>query len=60
LTIAYKKLAKHARNREMLSNSGWTGIGLEIGAWLLDPVNLVGYGLLNKSLKGISLAEKFN
>jgi hypothetical protein len=52
-----QKLAKHARNREMLSNSGWTGIGLEIGAWLLDPVNLVGYGLLNKSLKGISLAE---
>ena len=52
-----QKLAKHTRNREMLANGGWTGTALEIGAWLLDPVNLVGYGLLNKGLKGISLAQ---
>ena len=36
----------------MLASMGWKGIALQFGTFLLDPVNLTGYGALSKVMKG--------
>jgi len=46
------KAQRHQKNAEILSGLGWTGTALSIGALILDPVNLTGYGALNKVMKG--------
>ena len=59
------KAQRHQKNAEVLSGLGWTGTALSIGALILDPVNLTGYGALNKVMKstqfltGLSRREHF-
>ena len=47
-----QKAQRHQKNAEMLASLGWKGIALQFGTFLLDPVNLTGYGALSKVMKG--------
>ena len=47
-----QKAQRHQKNAEMLASMGWKGIALQFGTFLLDPVNLTGYGALSKVMKG--------
>ena len=47
-----QKAQRHQKNAEMLADMGWKGIALQFGTFLLDPVNLTGYGALSKVMKG--------
>ena len=47
-----QKAQRHQKNGEMLASMGWKGIALQFGTFLLDPVNLTGYGALSKVMKG--------
>ncbi len=47
-----EKAAKHQQNAELLRSYGWGGIALQFGTFLLDPVNLTGYGTLSKVMSG--------
>lgn len=47
-----QKAERHQRNAELLSSMGWKGTALSIGAMILDPINLTGYGALSKVMKG--------
>ena len=47
-----QKAGRHQKNAEILSNMGWTGTALQLGAFILDPVNITGYGALSKVMKG--------
>jgi GH24 family phage-related lysozyme (muramidase) len=47
-----QKAGRHQKNAEILSNMGWTGTALQLGSFILDPVNITGYGALSKVMKG--------
>ena len=47
-----EKAARHQKNAELLASYGWGGIALQFGTFILDPVNLTGYGALAKVMKG--------
>lgn len=47
-----QKASRHQKNAEILSNLGWTGTALQLGSFILDPVNITGYGALSKVMKG--------
>jgi len=47
-----QKAQRHQQNAELLASLGWKGIALQFGTFLLDPVNLTGYGALSKVMKG--------
>ena len=47
-----EKAARHQKNAELLASYGWGGIALQFGTFILDPVNLTGYGALGKVMKG--------
>ena len=46
-----EKASKHQKNAELLASLGWKGIALQFGTFILDPVNLTGYGALSKVMK---------
>ena len=39
---------------------GWTGVGLELGAFVLDPVSWTGYGAAAKLLKPAMMATSLS
>ena len=47
-----EKAARHQANAELLASYGWGGIALQFGTFILDPVNLTGYGTLSKVMSG--------
>ena len=47
-----EKASKHQKNAELLASYGWGGIALQFGTFILDPVNLTGYGALSKVMQG--------
>ena len=49
-----QKAQRHQKNAEMLASMGWKGIALQFGTFLLDPINLTGYGALSKVMKAKS------
>lgn len=53
-----ERVAGIQRNRETLQRAGWSGIAWQIGSWLIDPINMTGYGLMNKGLKAIRMANR--
>ena len=53
-----ERAAQLQRNRETLDRAGWSGIAWQIGSWLLDPVNITGYGAMAKGLSAIRAAER--
>ena len=52
LNYLAEKAQRHQKNAELLASLGWKGIALQFGTFLLDPVNLTGYGALSKVMKG--------
>ena len=42
------KVKKHQANSDILESMGWTGVALELGAFVLDPVSWTGYGAAAK------------
>ena len=52
LKFLAEKAARHQKNAELLSSLGWKGIALQFGTFILDPVNLTGYGALGKVMRG--------
>ena len=51
-----EKVKKHQQNKDVLESMGWTGVGLEVGAFILDPVSWTGYGAAAKLLKPTMMA----
>ena len=50
------RVKKHQANNDILESMGWTGMGLELGAFILDPVSWTGYGTAAKLLKPAMMA----
>ena len=51
-----EKTKKHQNNKDILQSMGWTGVGLEVGAFILDPVSWTGYGAAAKLLKPVMMS----
>lgn len=54
------KVKKHQANSDILESMGWTGVALELGAFVLDPVSWTGYGAAAKLLKPAMMATSLS
>ncbi len=55
-----ERVKKHQQNKDTLETLGWGGVGLEIGAFILDPVSWTGYGAAAKLLKPAMMATSLS
>ena len=53
-----QRVLETQKNREILDSLGWKGFALEAGAFILDPISWLGYGVAFKVARGIQLSTK--